>query len=317
MNGGETDVRCAWSRRAVVGTSTVPTSTARALHSLPSKAIESSTPWIRSLNSAKHGHYQTCSPAASAEPTPAVVRNPRIVAFPHPHAGSVPMCDIAVIGAGPYGLSAGAYLRQIKGMEVRVLGEPMEFWRSRMPLGMLLRSAWSASSIADPGGRLSLDAYKRASGNHLCSPIHGQRFIEYGLWFQHSAVPDVDRRKVTHVARAPAGFRLTLEDGCTFSASRVLVAAGLAAFAKRPAQFQGLPPDLATHTSEAQDLARFSGKRVAVIGAGQSALESAALLHEAGAQVEVIMRARRVHWLGWKERFQRVGPLSRALFSKD
>jgi hypothetical protein len=39
------------------------------------------------------------------------------------------------------------------------------------------------------------------------------------------------------------------------------------------------------------------GKRVVVIGAGQSALESAALLHEAGSRVEVIARASTVVWI--------------------
>src|SRR5438105_1840787 len=224
--------------------------------------------------------------------------------------------DIAVVGAGPYGLSAGAYLRQIKGLQVCVLGEPMDFWRTRMPTGMFLRSSWAASSIADPSGILSLDAYKLASGNHLSAPLHLRRFIDYGLWFQRSAVPDVDQREITHVARGPAGFQLTVEDGSTFSASHVLVAAGLSAFAARPKQFQGLSPELATHTSEAQNFARFSGKRVAVVGGGQSALESAALLHEAGAEVEIIVRARRLHWLGWKARLQRVPPVFHALFSE-
>jgi cation diffusion facilitator CzcD-associated flavoprotein CzcO len=226
-------------------------------------------------------------------------------------------CDVAVIGAGPYGLSAGAHLRRIKGLDVRVFGEPMGFWRTQMPAGMFLRSAWSASSIAGPQDSFGLDTYKLTSGNHLCAPISLQRFIDYGLWFQRSAVPDVDCRKITRLSRAPAGFRLTLDDGDSFSAPRVLIAAGLAALARRPVPFQGLPGQLASHTSETQDLRHFSGKCVAVIGSGQSALESAALLSEAGAQVELIVRSARVHWLGWKERLQRVKPLFHALFSKD
>ena len=78
---------------------------------------------------------------------------------------------------------------------------------------------------------------------------------------------------------------------------RVVVAAGIASFAWRPPEFEGLPPSLASHSSEHHDLSRFAGQRLAVIGAGQSALESAALLYEAGAEVEVIARSRRIHWL--------------------
>jgi cation diffusion facilitator CzcD-associated flavoprotein CzcO len=48
-------------------------------------------------------------------------------------------------------------------------------------------------------------------------------------------------------------------------------------------------------------LGQFRNKRVLVIGGGQSALESAALLHESGARVEVIVRENVVHWIGqWK-----------------
>ncbi len=47
-------------------------------------------------------------------------------------------CDVAVIGAGPYGLSAGAHLKA-KGIAACVFGEPMEFWANKMPEGMLLR----------------------------------------------------------------------------------------------------------------------------------------------------------------------------------
>ena len=45
--------------------------------------------------------------------------------------------DIAIIGAGPYGLALAMHLLRVQ-MEVRVFGTPMSFWRS-MPMGMLLR----------------------------------------------------------------------------------------------------------------------------------------------------------------------------------
>ena len=69
-------------------------------------------------------------------------------------------CDVAVIGAGPYGLSAAAHLRTVKGLEVRLFGEPMSFWDRHMPAGMLLRSPWEASHISDPDGAFTLDAYR-------------------------------------------------------------------------------------------------------------------------------------------------------------
>ena len=55
--------------------------------------------------------------------------------------------EVVVLGAGPYGLAAAAALRS-SGIEHRVVGDPMSFWRE-MPKGMLLRSNWTATSIAD------------------------------------------------------------------------------------------------------------------------------------------------------------------------
>jgi FAD-dependent urate hydroxylase len=224
-------------------------------------------------------------------------------------------CDVAIIGAGPYGLAAAAHLRQLKGLSVSIFGEPMRFWRTAMPAGMLLRSAWSATHIADPNASLTLDAYKVSSGNHLAAPIALERFVDYGLWYQRAAVPDVDPRHVSSVEPLAGKFHVTLQDGTDFLASRVIIAGGISAFAARPAAFDHVSSALATHTAEKLDLSRFANKRVIVIGGGQSALESAALLHENGADVEVLIRGSRVHWLGWKDRLRPLGPASHFLFA--
>lgn len=224
-------------------------------------------------------------------------------------------CDVAIVGAGPYGLAAATHLRCLKGLSVSIFGEPMRFWRTAMPAGMLLRSAWSASHIADPHTSLTLDAYKVSSGNHLAAPISLERFIDYGLWYQRAALSDIDPRSVSSIEPRLGKFQLTLEDGSDFLASRVIIAGGISAFAVRPVAFDHIPPTLATHTSESQDLARFANKRVIVIGGGQSALESAALLHEMGAEVEVLIRRTHVHWLGWKDRLRPFGPAFKVLFS--
>ncbi len=198
--------------------------------------------------------------------------------------------DVVIIGAGPYGLSAAAHLKALGGLTVRVFGETMEFWRQNMPAGMFLRSPWSATHIADPNGTLSLDAYTAARKKQLSKPIPLDDFIDYGEWFQGQAAPDLDRRKIRKVESEPKGFRLTTSDGEVINTKRVVVATGIAPFAWRPPEFEGLPKSLVSHACDHSDLSRFKGKHVAVVGAGQSALESAALLHEAGADVEIIIR---------------------------
>jgi cation diffusion facilitator CzcD-associated flavoprotein CzcO len=224
-------------------------------------------------------------------------------------------CDVVILGAGPYGLSAAAHLKRIKGLEVRVFGEPMEFWKCYMPEGMFLRSPWAASHLSDPDGQRTFDGFCAETGCNVPVPIPLDRFVDYGLWFQRQAVGEVDRRRVVRVERDPKGFRLTLADGESCTSRRVIVATGIGPFASRPSQFATLAPTFVTHTSDQRDIQRFRGKRVVVIGAGQSALESAALIHEAGGRVEVITRTPRVHWLGWRARIQRLGPVAKLLYS--
>jgi cation diffusion facilitator CzcD-associated flavoprotein CzcO len=176
----------------------------------------------------------------------------------------------------------------------------MSFWARTMPKGMFLRSNWTATQIADPTNMLTLESFQSQNGNHLSMPVPLDRFVQYGLWYQRRALPDLDRRMISRVDSDPKGFRVTLDDGETLTAKRVVVAAGIGSFARRLAEYSNLPSNLASHTSEHPDLAVFAGKSVLVIGGGQSALESAALLHENGANTEVIARTGKINWLqGW------------------
>jgi FAD-dependent urate hydroxylase len=224
-----------------------------------------------------------------------------------------PSTDVAIVGAGPYGVSAAAHLRRA-GFDVRVFGHPMSFWRS-MPAGMLLRSNWSATNIAEHRGELSLDSYLAETGARFSAPVPLERFIEYGDWVQRRAVPDVDRRLVASVKRRDHGFSLTLEDGDELTARRVAVACGIKPFAWRPVELRRLPPALVSHTGDHREFSRFAGRRLAIVGGGQSARECAALAHEAGADVEVFARAKKLVWLrgvGVKKRLGRLGPVAYA-----
>ena len=222
--------------------------------------------------------------------------------------------DVAVIGAGPYGLSAGVHLKS-KGMTVCVFGEPMEFWAKKMPEGMLLRSPRVASNLSDPDGAFTLEAYEAAAKKEPCAPLPLDTFVEYGRWFRYQLGSDLDQRTISRVDRDGSAFKLTLQDGEEIRAKYVVVAAGIGPFRKKPAVFQNLSPQQAVHCYEGRDVQRFSGKRVAVIGAGQSALESAALIHEAGAEVEVIARQDHLNWIGRHSWLHHMGPLTSMLYS--
>src|SRR3954452_14432855 len=172
-----------------------------------------------------------------------------------PSTSSRPDCQVAIVGAGPYGLSAAAHLRAAN-VETRVFGEAMEFWSKQMPEGMLVRSVWEASHISDPRRALTLDAYVKERGLKLRRPMPLSDFIQYGRWFQQQVVPDLDPRRVATIEPAPGGFRVVLDDGETLRAQRVVVATGIAKVPRRPALFDGLPPELVSHTSDQRQLAR-------------------------------------------------------------
>jgi thioredoxin reductase len=224
-------------------------------------------------------------------------------------------CQVAIIGAGPYGLAAAARLRS-RGVDTYVLGEEMAYWR-RMPRGMLLRSPHQASSISDARGPVGLPAYEADLGRVLPRPIPLDDFVRYGEWVQRRVAPDIDRRRVQRVERNGDGFRLAIADGEELRAQRVVMATGLESFQRPLTELAALPSSLVSHTADLHEPARFADRRVVVIGGGQSAVESAALLHEAGAHVEVVLRARGVRWLTRTAYIHRKSGSLRPLFYPD
>jgi len=223
-------------------------------------------------------------------------------------------CYSAIVGAGPYGLSSAAYLRAA-GIETRVFGEPMSFWKEHMPVGMHLRSPLEGSNLSDPDRKFTLKVYAGINGHKVSSPLPLECFADYGCWFQRQVVPEVDKRRVIRVEESGTGFELTLQDGEKLRAQRVIVAGGIVPFAYRPSRFQALPRELASHSCEHRDLGRFVGKRVIVIGGGQSALESAALLYEAGADVRVVIREPEVRWTWQRPWLHTFRPIGRLLYA--
>ncbi len=232
------------------------------------------------------------------------------------------MDPVAVIGAGPFGLSTAAHLRA-RGIPVRVFGEPMVSWRANMPEGMLLKSTPAASNIDAPQPGHGLVDYCDAAGvprlvtDEDIIPV--ETFVAYGEWFQQRLVPDLERVRVVSVDRradpgqdrrgrrrvtrggsgnGPGGFELKLDSGEVFAARAVVVATGLSGLAHLPRELAEAAPDGPTptgpvsHSSQLHDLTRFAGKELIVVGAGQSALETAALAAETGAQVRVVARGK-------------------------
>lgn len=206
---------------------------------------------------------------------------------------------VAIVGAGPYGLSLGAHL-QARGIDYRVFGEPMHTWRTAMPRGMRLKSDGFASNLSDPRGVFTLAQYcaeKNIPYSDMGNPmVDVETFIDYGLEFKRRYVNNVDERWVTQVRHGPQGFSLELNDGTQINAQQLILAVGITYFSHMPEELRGLPQELCSHSSDHTQLDKFAGSHVAIIGGGSSALDLAALLHRAGVEVEVIARAGEVRF---------------------
>jgi cation diffusion facilitator CzcD-associated flavoprotein CzcO len=210
-------------------------------------------------------------------------------------------------------LSLAAHLRGA-GVSYRQFGVPMRLWRRAMPQGMYLKSQGFASNLSDPGGAHTLEAFCQATKHPYKSyglPVSLENFVNYGQWFQAQLDLKVEENLVTGLVQRGDGFEVTLADGEQFTARRVVVAIGVEHFAYVPEPLSELPPSAVTHSSAHTDLSVFRDQEVVVVGAGQSALETAALLHENGATVQVLARRWTIGWNG--KPLNPVRPLHRRL----
>lgn len=208
--------------------------------------------------------------------------------------------DVAIIGAGPYGLSLAAHLRAAS-VNYRHFGVPMRLWRESMPQGMYLKSQGFASNLSDPRHAYTLEAFCQATNHpyrNYALPVSLENFVNYGQWFQSQLDLKVEEVLVTGMVQRADGFGLTLADDEQFVARKVVVAIGVEHFAYVPRPLAALPASACAHSSAYTDLTGFRDTHVVVIGAGQSALETAALLHEQGANVQVLARRFVIGWNG-------------------
>ena len=177
--------------------------------------------------------------------------------------------DVAVVGAGPGGLFA-AFYAGLRGMSVRLL-EALPF-----PGGQVA-ALYPEKRIFDVGG------FPAIRGAELVTRMEQQARQAHPAMHLQEAV--------TGLRREGAGFVLTTSADRAYRSRAVVLAVGIGRFRPRPFGVEAVDRWSGrglTHT--VTDAGRFAGQSVLVVGGGDSALDWAAELAEAGAAVTIVHR---------------------------
>lgn len=175
-----------------------------------------------------------------------------------------------------------------------------------MPEGMILKSEPFASNLWDPDRRFTLERYCRAHDvayQAIGRPVTLGLFLKYADWFRQNTQEEPSDNRVVALQRSGHGFLLRFTNGQELTSRRVVLATGHLSYAVLPPELALLPEPQVVHSSRMRDLKCYTRRNVTIVGAGQSSLETAALLHEAGANVRVLVRRGSIDWNEpWKVR---------------
>jgi FAD-dependent urate hydroxylase len=210
------------------------------------------------------------------------------------------MLDVIIIGSGPFGISLGAHA-VANNLQYKLFGYPMDFWKNQMPQDMFIRTPHEFVSFSDPKDELTIQHYSEETSIELVTPLPRPIFVDYANWFAKKAGIEFTTQLITKVEHKDGHYVVTSDNGKIFTSKNVIVATGVEHYKFLPDFLKEFPTNLVTHTSGYTSFSPFKGKKVVVLGSGQSAWEAAGLLHRDGADVELVYRQSGPNYAGSRE----------------
>jgi lysine/ornithine N-monooxygenase len=185
---------------------------------------------------------------------------------------------VLIVGAGPYGISLANELHR-RGVPFTLVGEPFSLWLRHVLSPARLRSDVNASEVWTHDGAWNLRRYLRRAHGRAARDIEKHRipvevFRGYARWILARLPFPVRRERVVALARrAEGGFEATFADGGRLAASRVVLACGIEPYRRLPACLTALPAGTVVHSYDVGEVEEARGRRLLVVGGGQSAAE--------------------------------------------
>ncbi len=220
------------------------------------------------------------------------------------HCNGQPVLDVVIVGGGQAGLSAAVGLAH-QGIQAVILDRaPLDCegpWSSTARMETL-RSPKELVGPAMGQPALTFRAWFEAQFGlaawDALDKIPRMQWMDYLRWFRRVTRVDVRNDTAVNgiVPRADGLVHLDLQTAAgpsSLLARRVVLATGRDGLGGPaiPAFMEAVPRTLWAHSSDANDYALLKGKRVGVIGAGSSAMDSAATALEHGARsVDLLVR---------------------------
>lgn len=205
-----------------------------------------------------------------------------------------PVADVAILGGGMCGLAAAAALRLLGIDAIRVLDRAPAGEEGPWVTFARMETLRSPKALAGPALGLPALTFRAwfqaqfgAAAWERLGKIPRAQWMDYLVWYRRAMGITVENgTEVTLLRPRPDGL-LTLETAGTgrIIARHVVLATGRDGLGGPflPDVALRVPPRFRAHSRDPIDFAALRGRRVAVVGAGASAMDNAAAALEAGA----------------------------------